>query len=51
MLAHAICDNRYCAVFHAVNMVDLGLDPKEVKASLRAQLVVSDLKRWEKSSN
>lgn len=52
MLAHAICDNRYCAVFHAVNMVDLGLDPKEVKALIESQQLpsrYSDLKRWEKS--
>ena len=52
VLAHAICDNRYCAVFHAVNMVDLGLDPKEVKALIERQQLpsrYSDLKRWEKS--
>ena len=52
VLAHAICDNRYCAVFHAVNMVDLGLDPKEVKALIESQQLpsrYSDLKRWEKS--
>ena len=52
VLAHAICDNNYCAVFHSVNMVDLGFDPGEVKTLIQSQQLPSrytDLKRWEET--
>ena len=50
VLAHSICDNRYCAVFHSFNMIDLGYNEAEVLTILETQQLPERdqvLKRWE----
>ncbi len=37
VLAHAQCENQYCAVFHAVNLIDLGFSEQELLEFVNTQ--------------